>query len=67
MGKKREERTGPRSGLVVVGCGDGSVRLFDRRCGPSEARVKTWMEHGGSVLGVQLRGNRVISGRSVVN
>ncbi|XP_030760068.1 regulatory-associated protein of mTOR isoform X2 [Sitophilus oryzae] len=55
---------GPRSGLVVIGCTDGSVRLFDRRCGPQEARVKVWMEHSKSVLSVQLKDNLVVSGSS---
>lgn len=52
---------GPKMGLVVCGCSDGSVRLFDRRCGPNDAKVRTWMEHGGCVLGVQLRGCQVVS------
>lgn len=51
-----------RQGLIAAGCADGSVRLFDRRCHPSEARVKTWMEHGSWVLGVQLCGDKVVSG-----
>ncbi|KAJ8928348.1 hypothetical protein NQ314_019078 [Rhamnusium bicolor] len=55
---------GSKLGLCVAGCADGSVRLFDRRCSPSEARVKIWMEHPGSVLGVQLRDNLVVSGSS---
>lgn len=52
-----------RLGLVVAGCADGSVRLFDRRCNPNDARIKTWMEYTAPVLGIQLRGNRIISGR----
>lgn len=51
-----------RDGLIAVGCGDGSVRLFDRRCNPNEARIKTWREHGSWVLGLQLRGDKIISG-----
>lgn len=50
-----------KTGLVVCGCADGSVRLYDRRCNPNEAKIRTWMEHGGSVMGVQLRGCQVIS------
>ncbi|KAL3274396.1 hypothetical protein HHI36_015789 [Cryptolaemus montrouzieri] len=50
------------NGYVVVGCADGSVRLFDRRCAPMDSKVKVWMEHGQSVLGVQLlRDNLLIS------
>ncbi|KAG8222534.1 hypothetical protein J437_LFUL004570 [Ladona fulva] len=53
--------------LLVVGCGDGSVRLFDRRMGPQESRVMTWREHTGWVVGAHLRtdlpsAGRVISG-----
>lgn len=58
---------GPRSGMCVIGCADGSVRLFDRRCTSAESRVKVWMEHSGSVLAVQLRDNLVVSGRWVYN
>ncbi|XP_044734524.1 regulatory-associated protein of mTOR [Chrysoperla carnea] len=51
------------SNLIVVGCGDGSVRLFDRRLSPQEARVMTWREHTAWVLGVYLRHNeKLISG-----
>lgn len=50
-----------KMGLVVCGCSDGSVRLYDRRCNPNEAKVRTWMEHGASVMGLQLRGCEVIS------
>lgn len=56
-----ESERGPKTGLVICGCGDGSVRLFDRRCNPNDAKVKTWMEHPGCVMGVQLRGYQVIS------
>lgn len=51
-----------KQGLIVAGCADGSVRLFDRRCHPSDARIKTWMEHGSWVLSAQMRDNKVISG-----
>ncbi|XP_072382819.1 regulatory-associated protein of mTOR [Diabrotica undecimpunctata] len=53
---------GPKLGLCVIGFVDGSIRLFDRRCNPNDARVKVWLEHPGSVLTVQLRENIVISG-----
>ncbi|KAL1512534.1 hypothetical protein ABEB36_002115 [Hypothenemus hampei] len=63
--KDIEEHKGhPRMGHVLAGCSDGSVRLFDRRCSPQDARVKVWMEHGGTVLSVQLKDNLVISGSS---
>nr|CAI5818767.1 unnamed protein product [Callosobruchus analis] len=61
--EEAEPAQGPRTGLCVAGCADGSVRLFDRRCPSSEARIKVWMEHPGKVLAVQMRDNLVISGR----
>lgn len=54
---------GPKLGMCVIGCADGSVRLFDRRCSPTESRVKVWMEHADRVLAVQLRDNLIVSGR----
>lgn len=51
-----------KNGLIAIGCADGSVRLFDRRLNPNEARIKTWREFSSSVLGLQLRGDKIISG-----
>lgn len=55
------------SSLLVAGCGDGSIRLFDRRLPPHEARVITWREHSSWVVGAHLRANssgncKIISG-----
>ncbi|XP_014472593.1 PREDICTED: regulatory-associated protein of mTOR isoform X3 [Dinoponera quadriceps] len=41
--------------IMALGCGDGSVRLFDRRLPPAEARVMTWREHSVWVLGTFLK------------
>ncbi|XP_078048119.1 regulatory associated protein of MTOR complex 1 isoform X1 [Augochlora pura] len=41
--------------MMAVGCGDGSVRLFDRRLPPLESRVMIWREHTAWVLGTSLR------------
>ncbi|XP_051171170.1 regulatory-associated protein of mTOR isoform X1 [Leptopilina boulardi] len=41
--------------MMAIGCGDGSVRLFDRRLPSSEARVMTWREHNSWVLGTFFR------------
>jgi len=38
------------SSLFVAACGDGSVRLFDRRLSPPSARVMTWREHTAWVI-----------------
>lgn len=52
-----------RCGMVVAGYQDGSIRVFDRRCSPTEARIAVFMEHYGPVLGVHLLGNTFFSGR----
>lgn len=41
--------------LMALGCGDGSVRLFDRRLSSLEARVMTWREHTAWILGTFLK------------
>lgn len=63
MGDNLASYHGPKMGLCVIGCADGSVRLFDRRCNSSESKVKVWMEHPGSVMAVQIRDNLIVSGR----
>lgn len=40
---------------MALGCGDGSVRLLDRRLPPAEAKVMIWREHTAWVLGTFLR------------
>lgn len=41
--------------LIVAGCTDGSVRLFDKRLAPASARVMTYRETGGNILTACLR------------
>uniref|UniRef100_A0A0P5SHU1 Regulatory-associated protein of mTOR n=1 Tax=Daphnia magna TaxID=35525 RepID=A0A0P5SHU1_9CRUS len=36
--------------LFVAACGDGSVRLFDKRCNAQKSRVMTWREHTAWVI-----------------
>jgi regulator-associated protein of mTOR len=55
----------PESSLIVAGCGDGSVRLFDRRLSPQEARIMTWREHSAWVVDVNLRSNPQGSGKAI--
>jgi len=40
---------------MALGCGDGSVRLLDRRLPPAEAKVMVWREHTAWMLGTFLR------------
>ncbi|XP_058791281.1 regulatory-associated protein of mTOR isoform X2 [Phymastichus coffea] len=47
--------TDNRGNIMVVGCGDGSVRIFDRRLAPNEAKVMTYREHNAWVLGAYLK------------
>nr|CAD7399474.1 unnamed protein product [Timema poppensis] len=51
--------------LTLVGCGDGSVRLFDDRVPPHESRVMTWREHTGWVVDVSLRAESQGTGMAV--
>ncbi|XP_022092317.1 regulatory-associated protein of mTOR-like isoform X1 [Acanthaster planci] len=41
--------------LLIAGCGDGSVRLYDRRLAPTESRVMTLREHNSWVVNVHLQ------------
>uniref|UniRef100_A0A8C5D1Q7 Raptor N-terminal CASPase-like domain-containing protein n=1 Tax=Gouania willdenowi TaxID=441366 RepID=A0A8C5D1Q7_GOUWI len=47
--------TDSQRSLIVAGLGDGSVRVFDRRMGPSECRVMTYREHGAWVVKAHLQ------------
>lgn len=47
-----------RSELIVGGCSDGSVRLYDKRCSPQEARIRTYREHSGAILSCCLKDNQ---------
>lgn len=55
------------SEIVAAGCGDGSVRLFDRRCSTADARFMTYREHSGAILTTMLRDDcrTIVSGWSV--
>ncbi|CAG0912964.1 unnamed protein product [Notodromas monacha] len=58
--------------MIAAGCGDGTVRLFDVRLSPSDARVKVWREHPSWVLAAMLHegdgsGLRVVSGWFVLS
>ncbi|XP_011498096.1 PREDICTED: regulatory-associated protein of mTOR isoform X1 [Ceratosolen solmsi marchali] len=44
-----------KGNMMVLGCGDGSVRLFDRRLPSTEAKIMTYREHNAWVLGAYLR------------
>lgn len=53
-----------KMGLVIAGFADGTVRVYDRRCNPNDARVKLWMEHSSPLFGVLLRGDKIVTGSS---
>ncbi|XP_063708326.1 regulatory-associated protein of mTOR [Culicoides brevitarsis] len=44
-----------RNGIFAVGCGDGSIRLFDQRLPINNCRIGTYCEYNQSVLAVCLR------------
>ncbi|CAI9740062.1 regulatory-associated protein of mTOR-like isoform X1 [Octopus vulgaris] len=53
--------------VLVAGCGDGSVRVFDSRLSPSESLVRTFQEHTSWVMNVHYqRGllNKIVSSSS---
>jgi regulator-associated protein of mTOR len=43
------------NGIFAAGCDDGTVRLFDKRLPPSDARIITFREHVNSILTICLR------------
>ncbi|KAK9500893.1 hypothetical protein O3M35_002064 [Rhynocoris fuscipes] len=50
--------------MMCIGCGDGTVRLFDRRLKPPDTRVATFREHSSWIVNAKLGlgGNSIISG-----
>lgn len=49
---------------MCVGCGDGTVRVFDRRLSPHESKIITFREHTSWVVNAALINEReIISGR----
>jgi len=47
--------------LFCIGCGDGTVRLFDHRLPAQEARIMTYREHSAWVVNVSLSGDNSYS------
>lgn len=47
-----------KSDLIATGCSDGSVRLFDKRCAPQDARIRVYREHNGAILTACLKTNQ---------
>ncbi|KAJ3050506.1 hypothetical protein HK097_008544 [Rhizophlyctis rosea] len=57
--------TGDQGSLIVAGCGDGAVRIYDRRLQARESMVMSFNEHPGWVLSARLQsgaGRELISG-----
>lgn len=50
--------------LLVAGCGDGTIRVYDRRLPPTECRIMTLREHSSWIVNVHLnvRERRITSG-----
>lgn len=41
--------------VIIAGCGDGAIRLYDRRMSPKDAMVMCFHEHKSWVVGVHLQ------------
>ncbi|KAG8184610.1 hypothetical protein JTE90_005221 [Oedothorax gibbosus] len=50
-------------GLVAAGCGDGTVRIYDRRAPSNECCLHVFQEHSGWVVNVTL--NKLVSGQVI--
>ena len=50
-------RSDEHSNWIAAGFGDGSVRLFDRRCSSQENRVKSWREHSAWIVDLKVSAN----------
>ncbi|XP_077490402.1 regulatory associated protein of MTOR complex 1 isoform X1 [Amblyomma americanum] len=50
--------------LLVAGCGDGTIRVYDRRLPPADCRIMTLREHTSWIVSVHLnvRERRITSG-----
>ncbi|KAL1423394.1 hypothetical protein MTO96_021151 [Rhipicephalus appendiculatus] len=50
--------------LLVAGCGDGTIRVYDRRLPPADCRIMTLREHSSWIVSVHLnvRERRITSG-----
>ncbi|XP_050029406.1 regulatory-associated protein of mTOR isoform X2 [Dermacentor andersoni] len=50
--------------LLVAGCGDGTIRVYDRRLPPADCRIMTLREHNSWIVNVHLnvRERRITSG-----
>ena len=48
--------------VIVAGCGDGSVRVYDKRQKPTSCLVRKYQEHDSLVVSVnaQRYGNKMI-------
>ncbi|XP_017064130.1 regulatory-associated protein of mTOR [Drosophila eugracilis] len=49
-----------RSDVILVGCDDGSVRLFDKRCSPQDARISVYRRHSAPILHACMRANETV-------
>ncbi|XP_016976713.1 LOW QUALITY PROTEIN: regulatory-associated protein of mTOR [Drosophila rhopaloa] len=49
-----------RSDVILAGCDDGSVLLFDKRCSPQDARISLYRRHSAPILHACLRSNETV-------
>ncbi|XP_016962774.1 regulatory-associated protein of mTOR isoform X1 [Drosophila biarmipes] len=49
-----------RSDVILAGCDDGSVQLFDKRCSPQDARISVYRRHSAPILHASLRASETM-------
>ncbi|KAH8318424.1 hypothetical protein KR074_009438 [Drosophila pseudoananassae] len=49
-----------RCDVILAGCDDGTVRLFDKRCAPQESRICVYRRHDAPILHASLRANETV-------
>ncbi|KAH8273042.1 hypothetical protein KR018_002247 [Drosophila ironensis] len=49
-----------RCDVILAGCDDGSVRLYDKRCAPQDSRIGMYRWHSAPILHTSLRANETV-------
>ncbi|XP_017054890.1 LOW QUALITY PROTEIN: regulatory-associated protein of mTOR [Drosophila ficusphila] len=49
-----------RSDVIIAGCDDGTVQLFDKRCSPQDARISVYRRHSAPILHTSQRANESV-------
>lgn len=49
--------------IFAAGCRDGSIKLYDKRLPPNEAKIASFIGHHGKILALRLQDATVVSAR----